>query len=173
MDAVAREEGRDDNVDSTYKAVRTRTEFTMQGLAFARNMLSRLSSICNPFSARDINSLICGSISSVRSALYLRTVASSIRRKTWARFRYGLSGRQTYGKTYPLVLQYFCDAGQVVRALPDHLLRFTCLRSYSGRLQCNVVTNTPLHTRLPLQGHTPAGTGCTQHCPNGIARERL
>lgn len=35
-----------------------------------------------PFSARSMSSLICGSISSVRSALYLRTVPSSTRRKT-------------------------------------------------------------------------------------------
>jgi hypothetical protein len=45
--------------------------------------LSFLLNALRPFSARSSNSLIWGSISSVRSALYCRTVPSSIRRKTF------------------------------------------------------------------------------------------
>ena len=88
MVTVAREDSRDDNVDSTYAGVRYDTQISARHeLTFARSMLSCFSSICKPFSAREISSLICGSISSVRSALYLRTVASSMRRNTCSHLR--------------------------------------------------------------------------------------
>lgn len=47
------------------------------------NMVSLFMRSLRPLSARASSSRICGSTSSVKSALYLRTVASSTRRNTY------------------------------------------------------------------------------------------